>query len=36
MGGYGLEIVFLGPAQKDLPMSLNTSMWSGLGQHSSL
>ena len=31
VGGYGLGIVFLGLAQKDLPMSLITSMWSGLG-----
>jgi len=36
VGGYGLEIVFLGLAQKDLPMSLNTSTWPGLGQQSSL
>ncbi|AVB26015.1 QacE family quaternary ammonium compound efflux SMR transporter [Pseudomonas syringae pv. syringae] len=31
IAGYGLGIVCLGYAQRDLPMSLITSMWSGLG-----
>ncbi|MCI3945615.1 multidrug DMT transporter permease [Pseudomonas syringae] len=29
--GYGVGILCLGYAQRDLPMSLITSMWSGLG-----
>ncbi|MBI6705406.1 QacE family quaternary ammonium compound efflux SMR transporter [Pseudomonas viridiflava] len=31
VAGYGIGILCLGYAQKDLPMSLITSMWSGLG-----